>query len=169
MPATYEPIATTTLSTNTATVTFSSISGSYTDLILIIFGRSTRNTNDDTLLFRLNNDSGSNYSRTRILADGTTPSSARDAGQNGINFDIVAGATLASGTYSPNIYHIMNYSNTTTNTTVLNRSNNANAYVVAAAGLYRSTAAITRIDLSLVTGPNFVSGSTFTLYGIKAA
>ena len=43
MAKTYEPIATTTLSTATAEVTFSSISGSYTDLVYIIYNKSGGN------------------------------------------------------------------------------------------------------------------------------
>jgi hypothetical protein len=41
-------------------------------------------------------------------------------------------------------------------------------YTVAEVGLWRNTSAITEIDLKFVTG-NLVAGSTFTLYGIKAA
>lgn len=167
--ATYTSIASTTVSSDTSSISFTSISGSYTDLILVLFGRSTRSATDDTVLFRLNSDSGNNYSRTRLLGTGSAVSSASDTNQSAMNFDIISAASNASDTYSPNIYHIMNYSNTTINKTVLNRSNNTDAYLIAQVGLWRSTAAITRIDLSLGTGPNFKSGTTASLYGIAAA
>jgi hypothetical protein len=61
MAITYEPIATTTLGTSESSVTFSSISGSYTDLVLICAVKNTAN-NGDEVAFQLNSDTGSNYS-----------------------------------------------------------------------------------------------------------
>ena len=65
----------------------------------------------------------------------------------------------------------MNYSNTTTNKTVLARGNNASdaSYpgTEAFVGLWRSTAAINRIDFS--SNSKTWNAGTFTLYGIKAA
>ena len=66
------------------------------------------------------------------------------------------------------ITHIMNYTNTTTFKTVLNRTNNAAVGVGLSAGLYRSTAAITTFD-ALPLLANWSVGTVFTLYGIKAA
>jgi hypothetical protein len=66
----------------------------------------------------------------------------------------------------------MNYSNSTTYKTVLGRSNRASSDTAADVGLWRSTSAITRIDLAMggsFPTNNFASGSTFTLYGIAAA
>jgi hypothetical protein len=70
-----------------------------------------------------------------------------------------------------NIMQIMNYSNATTNKTVIARQNTGGSASGAAAhvGLWRNTAAITAITIICYNGINFVSGSTFTLYGIKAA
>jgi hypothetical protein len=63
----------------------------------------------------------------------------------------------------------MNYSNTTTNKTILSRINNAENSTVARVTLWRNTAAISTIFLTEGNGANFIAGSTFTLYGIKAA
>ena len=167
--STYTPIATTTLAVDTATISFTSIASTYTDLVVVLSGRSTRATTDDTMLFRLNSDSGSNYSRTRLVGTGSAAASARDTNQTAMNFDVISAASNPSGEFSPNIFQIMNYANSSTYKTVLCRTNTASTYVTAQVGLWRSTAAITRIDLTLNTGPNFATGTTATLYGIAAA
>ena len=167
--STYTPIATTTLGSDTSSISFTSISGSYTDLVLILFARSTRPTTDDTLVMRFNNDSGSNYSKTRLVGTGSAASSYTSGSTTAFLLDAISGASNPTGEFSPNIYNIMNYSNTTTYKTIVTRSNTASAYVVAETGLWRSTAAVNRIDLSLNTGPNFKAGTMATLYGIQAA
>ena len=167
MAITYEPIATTTLGSATATVTFSSITGSYTDLVLII--NAAANTSGDDLWLRFNSDTGTNYSLTTLLGNGTSASSTRRSSFSRIMSD-AAYPTAANGFNQ--ITNIMDYSNTTTYKTVLIRSNNANTsqYVGATVGLWRSTSAITSIDLTIAgAGLQFASGSTFTLYGIKEA
>ena len=63
----------------------------------------------------------------------------------------------------------MNYANTTTYKSIIGRANRADSGVDAAVALWRSTAAITRIDIKLKNGGSFTAGSTFTLYGIAAA
>jgi hypothetical protein len=63
----------------------------------------------------------------------------------------------------------MNYANTTTYKTVLTRANAAASGVDASVGLWGSTAAITSITFDLPLVRTISTGSTFTLYGIKAA
>ena len=157
MPVTYEPIATTTLSTATAEVTFSSISGSYTDLVYIIYNKSG-GTNSK---LRFNSDSGSNYSATQLYADGSSVSTLRELNQTRAPSGTIGNDGMAIG-------HIMNYSNTTTNKTILSRSSAAPEATYATVALWRSTSAITSFKLYLA-GQTFKNGSTFTLYGIKAA
>ena len=171
MPAgqTYESIATTTLGSAQATVTFSSISGSYTDLILVCVARSATAAANDTYLMTFNGDSSTLYSRTRLLATGSTASSARRTTAPNIDFEGLSGNNAASGTFMNAIVQLQNYSNTTTNKTSLIRQNDANNFVVVTVGLYRSSSAITSITLNTSSGANFMAGSTFTLYGIKAA
>ena len=163
MPATYEPIATTTLGSATATVTFSSISGSYTDLVLVCAVKNTANTGDE-VAFQLNSDTGSNYSRTRIFGDGSTA-------QSGRNLNTTKGALGINSTaqFSTVIANFQNYSNGTTYKTVVSRGSDASNYVSAYVSLWRNTNAITSIVLLPDSGTTFTSGSTFTIYGIKSA
>jgi len=161
--STYSTIATTTLGSAQATVSFSSFSG-YTDLVLVCnFG--TAKGSGDGLLFRVNSDSGSNYSLTRLSGNGSSASSDRASNAT----SLIAGAVDGTGTTTVAIYNVMNYSNTTTNKTVLMRNNTSSIVTNATVGLWRSTSAITSIQLSAESATNLRAGSTFTLYGIAAA
>jgi len=166
MPTTYTPIATTTLGSNQASVTFSPISGSYTDLVIVTSaGNSTSNYYD--ILVTFNSDTGSNYSRTRLYGNGTSAVSTRDTNQSSIVVGSMSGNVSTNG-YSTGIYHINNYSNSTTYKTILARQNSPLSTVFAIAGLWRNTSAITSITMTGEGGTNFASGSTFSLYGIKS-
>ena len=63
---------------------------------------------------------------------------------------------------------IQNYANATTYKSVLIRSGAATGETNAIVGLWRSTNAITSINLYATAG-QWAAGSTFTLYGIKSA
>lgn len=170
MPSTYTPITSTTLQTVSSSISFTSITNTYTDLVLVLFGRSTRGSTDDTIYMRFNNDSAGNYSRTRLLGQGSGASSERQTNTAYILFDILSAANNPTNDFSTNIYQIQNYANTNINKYVFARANNANgSFVFAGIGLWRSTSAINRIDIGPLTGPNFLAGTTATLYGIKAA
>ena len=161
MASTYEKIATNTLGSATATITFSSISGSYTDLVLIASVKLT-SSNTDRLILQFNGDTGSNYSITYLTGDGTTASSGRASSASEMNF-----YNQSTSIFSTNIIQIINYSNSTTYKTAIGRTSTADISVFVTAGLWRNTASITQVD---VKSPNtFTTGSTFTLYGIKAA
>jgi len=165
MPAsnTYESISSVTLSNNSTTVTFGSIPQTYTDLVLVIVAKITSGGLD--MFVKINSDSGSNYSYTQLYGTGTSALSARASSQSiGI-----AGAVYASND-GVVINQFMNYSNTTTNKTWLTRINVAAATVSLITNLWRSTAAISSLELSSGNpAGTFTSGSTFSLYGIKAA
>ncbi len=165
MAITYEPIATTTLSSDNNTVTFSSISGNYTDLLLII---SPANNAGSLIRLQFNSDTGNNYSRTVLQGNGSTATSHRSSSQGHIAIGEDAAPTTTLGA-TAFIVQVMNYSNATTYKTVLSRENNSGVAVSATVGLWRNTAAITSIDIKQGGAAQFITGSTFTLYGIKAA
>jgi hypothetical protein len=161
---TYVPIATQTLASAAASVTFSSISGAYTDLVLVV--QPSGSTGGD-LQFTFNSDTAANYSTTWVAGNGTAASSARHSNYNygeANRWESVT-TTLGATTY---ILNLTNYSNTTTYKTTLTRSNSAAAGAAALVTLWRSTSAITTISLFL-SGGTISTGSTFSLYGIAAA
>lgn len=166
--ATYEPIATTTLGSATGTVTFSSIPGSYTDLILISNIKSNT-TAQSSLLFSCNGvETGGLYSGTMLYGTGSAAGSNRTSNQDYGTILRNGGLSASSTVMQPFITQFMNYSNTTTFKTVLSRSNVSDTVVEASASLFRSTSAITSIRIFANTN-GFAIGSTFTLYGIAAA
>jgi hypothetical protein len=171
MPATYDKIEAQTLGSAASSVTFSTIPGTYTDLVLVIDTRSSSTSASDTKLYvNFNSDTGSNYSQTFLFGNGSTAGSSRASNQAFIYAgDISATGGSSYAGRSNVILQIQNYSNSTTNKTLLSRVNSPNVLVEAVVGLWRNTAAITSITLDLESTPQFIATSTFTLYGIKAA
>ena len=167
MASTFAPIATTTLSSATTIVTFTSISQSFTDLVVVANGTAPSAMQ---IRMRFNNNTSAVYSSTVLGGGGTSASSAytnQNASITGIPIDYFASFNTSGGINTTNI---MNYSNTTTNKTVLFRAGIGNNGVTAGAGLFASTSAISRIDIISADGSTNMSiGTTITIYGIAAA
>lgn len=181
MTSTYEKIATTTLTSGQSSITFSSISGSYTDLVLVINGGITDAGFDFGV--RINSDTGSNYSSTALYGNSSSAASSRysnmTVGQ--ISTDMQGGHI-----FNTHIINFQNYANTTTYKTWVGRSSaNYSAsgsgattvpHIGSVVGLWRSTSAITSISISesgfggsgTFAYGNTLSGTIMTLYGIKA-
>ena len=164
---TFSQIASTTLSSTAASVTFSSIAGTYTDLVLVIVGA---NAGGSRVRYQFNSDTGSNYSRTNLVGTGSSAASYSGSNNTVADLNVIGGATALTAPYTI-ITNFQNYSNTTTYKTLITRfgSNDSAAPAVETiVNLWRSTSAINRIDI-IPLGGNFVVGSTFNLYGITAA
>lgn len=155
--ATYAKIATTTLGSATNSFTFSSIPSTYTDLILVVNGSATGTGGR----FRINGDTGTNYSYRRLYGNGSVAASDGNSNQ-----DYAYGSDISTS-FCVNIYNFMDYSNTTTYKTIITRANPSNSMVACTVNLWRSTAAITSIEIN-TGGVNMNIGSTLTLYGIQA-
>ena len=164
MATTYEPIATYTATGSVATYTFSSIPSTYTDIVAVL---NTGNGSNSQVRTRFNSDSATNYSRTVLRGSGTAASSFRESSQT--YFQLDAEGSSSNALQQTVIVQFNNYSNTTTFKTMLSRANNASYGVDAIVGLWRSTSAITSIEFFNSNASNWIAGSTFTLYGIKAA
>jgi len=167
MPATYEPIATTTLGSAASTITFSSIAGTYTDLRVVLVS-STATAGNTVNYLRFNSDTGTNYSSTWLTGDGATAGSSRETsatfirgGENANNTD--AGLSFIT-------YDVFSYAGSTYKTALVanSRDNNGSGSTYRIVGLWRSTSAITSITIAASAG-NYKAGTTATLYGIKAA
>ena len=159
---TYTPLATVTLGADAASVTFSSIPATYRDLILILNGQSTAGE----ISFRLNADSGSNYSQVFMRGSSTTQSGASTFNKAFPFINSVGNATRLVGQIQ-----FMDYSATDKHKTNLSRTgyvqNSDSAFSTEATAIrWANTAAITTIAFTS-TG-SFASGSTFNLYGIAS-
>ena len=161
MAATYEPIASTTLGSDTASYTFSSFPGTFTDLVLCLEGHAT---SGDYLYLRVNGDTGNNYSRTLLSGSGTAASSSRTSNFSAFHASIGTSST-ARGLGK---VQFLSYANTNVYKTMLVDGGSAGAYVQNQVALWRSTAAITSITVLGGAG-NLGSGFTLSLFGIKAA
>jgi hypothetical protein len=166
MPSTYEVISATTVATAAQTVTLSSIPATYTDLVVVVNAQAS--TQSD-LYLTFNGDTSALYSNTTLYGDGTSAGSTRNSRGNAFMTLTYYGAVTTTAGNSVHTINIMNYANTTTHKTVLTRASAASSGVDASVGLWGSTAAITSMTFDLPTTRTFSTGSTFTLYGIKAA
>lgn len=166
MPATYEPIASQTLGSATASVTFGSggtLPQGYTDLRIVCALSST--TGPDYPIMRFNGDTGSNYSATRLYGTGSAAASDRFANST---YLYLHSSGTDSTTQERWLVDIMSYSNTNVFKTLLVAGAQPAAHVSRWAQMWRSTSAVTSIVISSFS-TTFVAGSTFSLYGIKAA
>jgi hypothetical protein len=161
---TYEAIKTETLASAQASVTFSSIPSTYTDLVLVCNYATSASTGNALLTF--NSDTTALYSETAVVGNGTSATSSRDSAQNSIPISWFG--TNSTADRVELIYNIQNYANTSTFKTTVGRFNLSERGTGAIVGLYRSTSAIN--SLTITNGNNnFATGATFNLYGIASA
>ena len=156
---TYDLIEEQVLSTTAASVTFSSIPGTYKDLVLEIIGNATSAGN---LYWQFNGDTATNYSSTNVRGDGTAAGSTRISTTANGYIDL-SGAYTALGIRTVSLF---SYANTNVNKTWLSRTSIAGGIAEALVGLWRSTAAVTSFTVQSNVG-NLASGSTFRLWGVS--
>jgi hypothetical protein len=156
-------LANLTLGSTQTTVTFSSISGAYRDLRLVIVGGLTSGGN---AYWRVNNDSTSTYNWHTLEGDGTTASATWNGNTYGsMNNNFVAWPYGGTPRTLVTI-DFMDYSVTDKFKPVLSRTNAVDNGTNAMIVNWPSTAAITNITLT--SGSTWVAGSTFALYGVSA-
>lgn len=159
MATAWTPLANLTLSGSASTVTFSSISGSYRDLVLVI--SATNTVGNVGLRARLNSDTGTNYGF--VLMDGNGSSAASTNNTNQTELQIGANRLAVGST----IVHLLDYSATDKHKTTLTRTDFTDASTTTFAHRWASTAAVTTI-LLYPSSNQFATGSTFALYGVSA-
>jgi hypothetical protein len=159
------PISSTVVA-STGSVTMSSIPATFQDLFLVVSARTDSSTLTSALL-RFNGDSGSNYSSTMLIGNGSSATSERYSNESFVRIGYAIGSSQLASAYASQTIHILNYANTSTNKTVIARDasdTNGSGLTQLSAGLWRNTAAIS----SITYATSLVAGSTATLYGIRA-
>lgn len=165
MPATYEPIATTTLGSAASSITFSSIASTWTDLRVVFVGTSST---ANACRIQFNSDTATNYSYTDLIGDGASATSSRSS--NTTYITMTPASALSTTISSLLTMDIFSYAGSTYKTALINASEDRNGSggVGNQVGLWRSTSAINSILIYASSG-NFATGTTATIYGIKAA
>jgi len=169
MASTYTLISSQVLASSASSVTFSAIPATYTDLVIRASIRADRAAVEEWLYIKFNGVT-TNRSYTYLSGSGSAGSSGR--GTTGIVLGETNAATSTANTFSNQEIYIPSYTasqNKPMSGIGMQENNTTAAYMLASAGLWSNTAAITEINLYPETGPNFVSGSSFYLYGISNA
>jgi hypothetical protein len=172
MANTYEAIATVTVgSGGAANIEFTSIPGTYTDILVKLSGRCTTGTIRN-LYMNLNSDTGSNYPFRFLYGNGSSAGSSNSTSEG---FSDVAwvgylgGSTITASTFGNVEIYIPNYAGATyksISSDSVYENNATTAYASMHAAIWNSTSAITSLTLKANSG-NLAEFSTATLYGIK--
>jgi len=161
---TFEPIASVTTASSAATVTFDNIPGTYTDIVIVSHsGLAAANG----VSLEINDDTGTNYSLTRLTGNGTSAASARRSSTATV-YVLGEGISNSTSIQHVGVLTFLSYANTNVYKTWLNQEAQSDSGVSRSVGLWRSTSAITKLEF-IAASTTFVNGSTFSLYGIKAA
>jgi len=159
--ATYTPLANITISGTATSITFSSISQSYRDLILVL---DFQVSDSIDLRIRYNGDTSSSYNSNYAKGDGGSTSAASYANQ--AQFFLTGPGAINDS--SNIIFNIFDYSVTDKQKTGLLRQSRYNDYAITWANRWANTSAITSISIEALGGPTFTAGMTAALYGVIA-
>lgn len=174
--AAYDPAATwliqrQTLTSNTASITFSSIPTGYSSLQIRFIGRSTRAAADANTRLQFNSDTGTNYTYHELSGSGTAASSGGAASQTYADFGRAPGTTITNTSiFGVGIIDIQDYLSTTKNKTirsVYGYDTNGTGEIGMRSSVWMSTSAVTSITLFQASSASWLAGSTIALYGMK--
>jgi len=161
---TYTALANTTLASAGTTITFSSISQDYRDLILVVNGSFASAA---SYTFRFNGDTGSNY--FSVYAQAVHGGNITSSTFTSTSMVPWAANNIVANTNFTNITQVMDYSATNKHKTMLHRTGgrqSADDFIAMSAGRWGNTAAIT--SMTIIGTANYNIGTTFSLYGVAA-
>lgn len=156
-------LATITLGASQTTVTFSSISGAYRDLYLVVNCTAATSGN---LLIQLNGDTGSSFNWVRMSGIGS------GSGFGGASAGTIGYISYANTVPTSDIMtclcSVLDYSANDKHKTILTRNDVASSATEVLATRWMNTAVVVSLKVLMDAGQSFTAGSTFTLYGISA-
>jgi hypothetical protein len=166
----YDFLATVTVSSAVASITFAEIPTGYQHLQLRSIAQTSSGGNWQRLLVAFNGDTtSSNYADHGLQGNGSNASAfAETSTRKGFGAAAASGANI----FNPNITDILNYSSTTKNKVSrtfrgVNSNGSYTGVAVIESSLWLNTSAINSITLSIEDGSNFTTYTKFALYGVK--
>ena len=168
----FEHIETQTVgSGGAASVTFSSIPGTYKHLQIRILGRTNAANARDYFLIRFNSDTTASYAYHQLSGDGTNASSSGQATTSAAEIGLLSTSAQSANIFGADIMDVLDYVSTTKyKTTRLLAgvdSNNTDGSCRFQSGLWMKTNAVTSITFAPGYATSFSQHSTFSLYGVK--
>jgi hypothetical protein len=166
---TYELISTTVLGGTAASVTFSSLgdySSIYKHLEVRLVARSSRADSADAVIIRLNGDTGSNYAYHRLIGEGSGVFSGGATSTSSPQIGAVTASLDPANSFGSMVISILDTYSTTKNKTMRSLNGATGILVGLYSALHISTSATSSVQL-LPSSGNFVTGSRFSLYGIR--
>ena len=168
MPSTYTLISSNVLTSSAASVTFSAIPSTYTDLVLRMSARTNKAAVWEQVQLRINGTTA-NKSARWLVGNGGSASSV--AYTNFIGSIPAANATAntfgSTEIYIPAYLSSTNKPLSTFNVAENNSSTAGDTEIDAIAGLWSDTTSISSLEINTGSANSFISGSSFYLYGIK--
>jgi len=166
------PISTVTVgSGGVASISFTGIPQTYTDLKIVVSSRSNRSGEPvGDFGIRFNGDSAANYSMTALTGNGASASGASASAQTSIIYMLQNGPTSTASVFSNGEIYIPNYTSTTQKSCSIDNvteHNGGTIYARLIAGLWTGTAAINQVTILDNNSATIQQYSTATLYGIR--
>lgn len=146
-----------------ASIDFTSIPATYTDLLVLCSVRTNRAADTDGLYIKIN---GTNGTARRLLGDGATATSDSTADIR----NTAPGNTVTASTFGNVSIYLPNYAGSTNKSLSIDgvgEGNTASTIQMFTAGLWSTTTAINQITLLPVVGTLLQQYSSASLYGIK--
>lgn len=152
-----------------ANIQFTSIPTGYTDLVLVVSGRSTRTSIvSDNIAIRLN-DSTSGYTWIRFFGTGSVSQTDRSSGTNQGLVEALTATDATSNTFGSSFIYIPNYRSSVAKSLSsdgVTENNAVGAYTSMSGVTWTGTDAITKITIFPWASNNFTQYTSATLYGI---
>jgi len=164
----YDSLATVSGTGSTGIITFTGIPSTYKHLQIRVLAKDTGATSTG-LEITFNSDTTANYSRHRIVGNGSTVAAFGAGGISSIPMLGSVGLPTAASTYGVFIIDILEYANTNIFKTVRvlsGQDSNGSGAVDFTSGSWRSTSAISTVTVSL-SASNYTTASQIALYGVK--
>jgi len=150
-----------------SSIEFTSIPQTYTDLLIVLSGRTSNAAAADDFYVSFNSTT-TNYSNRTLSGNGSTASSGNSTAWAGI-YGVTNGANATASTFSNAQIYVPNYTssnNKSVSSDSVSENNATGAFSRLVAGLWSNTSAINQITITTDTG-DVAQYSTATLYGIK--
>jgi hypothetical protein len=165
----YDLLETQVLASNASSVEFTGL-GSYSDYKHLQLRWVAKPTSGaENMELRFNSDTGTNYSWHLLFGSGSSVSSASVTTVDHIGAGQLDGGAPTEA-FASAVIDILDFSSTTKNTTIryLNgRQVTDQSRITLGSGAWRDTSAVTTISLNASGAKDLVTGSRFSLYGVK--